>query len=235
MNPALCRDKPSKAMSKLLKKDNVKHAPKMVRDAVLLGDWQETTDIPTETLRKWSNDPDQLDGLILKGYEMKWGVTNENGEQYAEGAFNNFIQDYFVERGLNMPVDINHQGWHDWRAYCGRVLYIETNSVGFYFVVYVPRTFAYYEDLRNMLRNGIIQGFSKEGFATDWEYRYKEDGTFDYELIKEIAVVSVSLVCTPANGIAFERMQEIKNALIYRNKVKNNPQGGKSLAELFNK
>lgn len=207
----------------------------MVRDAVLLGDWQETTDIPTETLRKWSNDPDQLDGLILKGYEMKWGVTNENGEQYAEGAFDKFIQDYFVDRELNMPVDINHQGWNDWRAYCGRVLYIETNSVGFYFVVYVPRTFAYYEDLRNMLRNGIIQGFSKEGFATEWEYRYKEDGTFDYELIKEIAIVSVSLVCTPANGIAFERMQEIKNALIYRNKMKNNPQGGKSLAELFNK
>lgn len=221
-------------MSKLLKKDNVKHAPKMVRDAVLLGDWQEVQGIEAQTINK-DLAPESLDGLILKGYEMKWGVTNENGEQYAEGAFDNFIQDYFVERGLNMPVDINHQGWHDWRAYCGRVLYIETNSVGFYFVVYVPRTFAYYEDLRNILRNGIIQGFSKEGFATEWEYHYKEDGTFDYELIKEISVVSVSLVCTPANGIAFERMQEIKNALIYRNKIKDNPQGGKSLAELFNK
>ena len=134
-----------------------------------------------------------------------------------------------------MPVDINHEGWNNWQAYCGRVLYIETNSVGFYFVVYVPRTFRYYEDLKNMLRNGIIQGFSKEGFATDWEYFWKKDGSFDYELIKEISVLSVSLVCTPANGIAFERMQEIQNALVFKNKLQENNASGKStLAAMFN-
>lgn len=211
-------------------------APKLVRDAVLLGSWEETTEIPTETLRKWTNNPDELDGLILKGYEMKWGVTNENGEQYEAGAFDKFINEYFVEKGLNMPVDINHEGWTNWRAYCGRVLYIETNSVGFYFVVYVPRTFAYYDDLRNMLKNGIIQGFSKEGFATSYTDIYNEQGVFQYEMIKEIAVVSVSLVCTPANGVAFERMQEIKNALVFKNKLQNQDTaaGESTLAAMFN-
>ena len=218
----------------LKKTDKIDNAPHMVRDAVLLGDWEDVQGMQAQTLHK-DLAPETLDGLIIRGYEMKWGETNENGEQYAQDAFDKFINDYFVQRKLNMPVDINHEGWSNWQAYCGRVLYIETNSVGFYFVVYVPRTFRYYEDLKNMLRNGIIQGFSKEGFATDWEYFWKKDGSFDYELIKEISVLSVSLVCTPANGIAFERMQEIQNALVFKNKLQENNASGKStLAAMFN-
>ena len=218
----------------LKKTDKIDNAPHMVRDAVLLDDWEDVQGMQAQTLHK-DLAPETLDGLIIRGYEMKWGETNENGEQYAQDAFDKFINDYFVQRKLNMPVDINHEGWNNWQAYCGRVLYIETNSVGFYFVVYVPRTFRYYEDLKNMLRNGSIQGFSKEGFATDWEYFWKKDGSFDYELIKEISVLSVSLVCTPANGIAFERMQEIQNALIFKNKLQENNASGKStLAAMFN-
>lgn len=205
-------------MSKAVKNSAEKREPRMVRDAVLIGDWKEVQGINAQTIKP-ELAPEELDGLIIKGYEMKWGVTNENGEQYAKDAFDKFINEYFVEKGLNMPVDINHEGWNNWRAYCGRVLYIETNSVGFYFVVYVPKTYEFYEQLKSDLRNGIIQGFSKEGFASDWEPVKDKQGNVLYWLIKEIAVVSVSLVCTPANGIAFERMQEIKNALVFKNKV----------------
>lgn len=212
------------------KGDAIKMQPHRVHEAVLIGDWQETEKIPTETLRKWTNDPDKLSGLILKGYEMKFGQTNENGERYDKGAFDEFIQTYFVNGNLNMPVDINHEGYNNWLAVCGRVLYIEVNSVGFYFVVYIPKTFDHYEQLKWRLQEGIIQGFSKEGWATDWEPHYKEDGTFDYELIKKIKVTSVSLVSVPANGIEFERMQEVRNALRFENKTKSN---GKTIAELF--
>lgn len=212
------------------KTDAILIAPHAVRDAVLLGDWNEVKDIPAETLRKWTSKPEDLTGLILRGYEMKWDKTNENGERYEKTAFDDFIKRYFVEGGLNMPVDINHEGGKNWRAYCGRVLYIEVNSVGFYFVVNIPSNYECYEQLKWGLQNGIIQGFSKEGWATDWEPKWKEDGTFDYELIKKISVMSVSLVTTPANGLEFERMQEIRNALIFKNKT----QQGKSFAELFN-
>lgn len=199
--------------------DAIAMKPHRVHEAVLLGSWDEVKDIPAETLRRWTDNPDELTGLILKGYEMKWNTTNENGEQYEKTAFDDFIQRYFVDKKLNMPVDINHEGWQNWQAYCGRVLYIEVNSVGFYFVVNIPSNYRYYEDLKNMLQNGIIQGFSKEGWATEWQPIWNEDGSFNYELIKKMDILSVSLVCTPANGIAFERMQEIKNALIYKNKV----------------
>ena len=203
-------------LRKCRKSDDIQKAPHRVHDAVLLGDWEETQKIPVEQLRKWTNDAEQLDGLILKGYEMRWDVTNENGERYEKTAFDKFIQEYFVDRKLNMPVDINHEGYYNWQAFCGRVLYIETNSVGFYFVVYVPKTYRCYDDLHSMLQNGIIQGFSKEGWATEWDAVWNEDGTFNYEIIHEMKVLSVSLVCTPANGIAFEKMQEIRNEIIFK-------------------
>ena len=218
-------------LRKCRKGDAIAKTPHRVHDAVLLGDWDEVQDIPAETLRKWTDKPDELTGLILKGYEMKWNTTNENGEQYEKTAFDDFVQRYFVDRELNMPVDINHEGWNNWHAYCGRVLYLEVNSVGFYFVVNIPREFEGYDDLKWRLQNGIIQGFSKEGWATDWEPRWKEDGSFDYELIKKMDILSVSLVSTPANGIAFERMQEVRNALIYKNKI--TEEKGKTIAQLF--
>lgn len=185
-----------------------------VRDVALIGEWNDTKNIPVEELKKYPQ-YEQLDGLILKGYEMKWGVTNENYEQYEQTAFDAFINDYFVAKGLNMPVDINHEGYYNYHAICGRVLYIERNTVGFYFVIYVPRQYEQFEDLLWRLQNGIIQGFSKEGYATQWRWHRDESGEIDYEIIEEMKLLSVSLVSTPANGLPFERMQRVKNQLQY--------------------
>ena len=206
-----------------------------IRDQVLIGEWAEVQTIPVEQLRKWTDKPEELDGLIIKGYEMKWDKTNENGERYEKAAFDEFVQRYFVDGKMNMPVDINHEGWNNWKAYCGKVLYIEVNSVGFYFVVYIPRSFEDYDLLKWRLQAGIVQGFSKEGFVgyDDYEYHWNEDGTFDYELIKKMSLVSVSLVCTPANGLPFEKMQETKNALIFTNNTTEPKK--KSLSDVFNK
>ena len=203
------------------KSDNLKKQSHIVRDTVLIGSWEDTQKIPTETLRKWTNEPDKLNGLILKGYEMKWNETNQNRERYDATAFEEFIQSYFVDKGFNMPVDINHEGYQNWETYCGRVLYIETNTVGFYFVVYIPRTYPDYDRLLWALENGIIQGFSKEGYV-DWEDYdpiFNEDGSFAYEQIHKIRVVSVSLVATPANGVPFEQMRMTQNALVFENKT----------------
>lgn len=216
------------------KSDNVRKEPHIVRNTVLLGDWEEVRGINAQTLKP-DLKAENLDGLIIKGYEMRWDETNRNLERYDKTAFDDFIKDYFVASGLNMPVDIDHQGDLDWRNYCGRVLYIETNSVGFYYVVYVPRTYADYDRLMWALKNGIIQGFSKYGFV-DWDdYEPVFDnntGKFLYEQIHKMRVVRMSLVTTPANGIPFERMQQTQNALIFYNR---NEKRGKSLAELFQK
>ena len=213
------------------KADGVRKAAHIVRDAVLLGDWQEVQGVEATTIKP-DLSPEVLNGLIIKGYEMKFNATNENGERYDKTAFDEFIQSYFVDRKLNMPVDINHQGYRDWHAYCGRVLYIETNGVGFYFAVYVPKSYPEYDRLLWALKSGIIQGFSKEGFVgyDDFDWVYNEDGTFDHEQIHKMKVLSVSLVTTPANGIPFEQMKQTQNALVFENKTEKK---GKTLAEFF--
>lgn len=191
----------------------------IIRNAVKIGNWEEVKDIPVSTITKRDDDTSLLDGLIVKGYEMEWGKTNENGERYEKEAFDKFIQEYFVDKGFNLPSDIEHAGDYNPEWIAGRVIYAEINSRGFYYVVYIPRTYMHYETVLNLLKEGILQGFSKMGYATDWKYVWNEEtGDLEYELIKEFKLLKVSLVTTPANGIPFERLQETKqNALVFKN------------------
>jgi HK97 family phage prohead protease len=191
---------------------------RLIRDGVLLGDWQEVSGLPLSSVTKKDTDTATLDGLIIKGYETKFNVTNENGERYAPNCLDKFVQQYFVDHELNMVVDLQH-GW-DIDSQIGRVIYLEVNTVGFYFVAYVPRSVARYEQVKALLREGILQGFSKMGWATDYEYRYTRDGDLDYVEIKEFQLCSVSLVTMPANAIPFEAIGEpVKDGLLFVNRL----------------
>ena len=118
-----------------------------------------------------------------------------------------------------MVVDVQH-GWSI-DDQVGRVVYLEANTVGFYFVAYIPRSVARYEQVKNLLQEGILQGFSKCGWATEWEYRYTETGEFDYMIVKNMNILSVSLVTAPANAVTFEAVGEaIRNELAFRNTLK---------------
>lgn len=180
-----------------------------VIDAVKLGSWAEVEKLKTE------NEPaaDKLDGLIIKGYETKFGKTNENGERYDKSCLDEFIEQYYIKNKLNIPVTIQHRD--DIHHLCGRVLLVEVNSVGFYFVVYVPRTYRYYADVLNAVREGILQGLSKEGYVC-WEdfipHRDKNDD-IEYWEIRKFRLTAMSIVATPANGVPFEKVQQIKNTV----------------------
>ena len=192
-----------------------------IHDTTLIGNWEEVQDVELSTITKRENDTQRLNGLVIKGFETKFSKTNENGERYDPGCLDDFIQSYFIDNNLNMVVDLQHGYGIDDQV--GRVVYLETNTVGFYFVAYIPRTVARYEQVKNLLQEGILQGFSKSGWATEYEYKYTADGDFDYMLIKKMDIVSVSLVTSPANAVAFESVGEtVQNRLEYRNKVKKN-------------
>ena len=160
-----------------------------VNDAALIGDWEEVTAVPLAKYTRRDTDTAMLDGIIIKGYETKFNVTNENGERYAPNCLDKFVQRYFVDNELNMIVDVQHSDSVDDQI--GRVIYLEVNTVGFYFVAYIPRTVARYEQIKNMLKERILQGFSKYGWATEWEYHYKENGDFDYVEFTEFMLASV--------------------------------------------
>ena len=192
---------------------------KLIQDATLIGEWKEVTDLPLSSITKRDSDTAKLDGLVIKGYETKFNQTNENGELYEQGCLDDFIKSYFIDNKINMVVDVQH-GWSV-DDQVGRVIYLEANTVGFYFVAYIPRRLPRYEQIKTMLEEGILQGFSKCGWATDYDYRYTNDGEFDYMLIRKMDILSVSLVTAPANAIAFEAVGEaVRNELTYRNALK---------------
>lgn len=202
-------------------------------NAVTIGNWEDVKGIPTSQLTKRDEDTALLDGLIIRGYEMEWDKTNENYEQYAKDAFDKFIQDYFIDRGFNLVVDIEHAGFDpQWLA--GRVIYAEINSRGMYYIVYIPRTYVHFDMVRDLLQEGILQGFSKMGYATNWEDVWnKQTGEFLYELITEFKLLAMSLVSAPANGMQFEKLQEVKrNGLVFRNIEKEQIQKPLELADL---
>lgn len=190
-----------------------------INDTTLIGDnWEEVTDIELSKITKRDTDTAILNGIIVKGYETKFGVVNENGERYEPGCLDEFVNRYFIEHNLNMVVDVQHGMGVDDQI--GRVIYLETNSTGFYFVAYIPRTVARYQQVKDLLAEGILQGFSKCGWATDAEWKKDREGN-DYLLIRKMDILSVSLVTMPANPIPFESVGEtIQNRLEYRNRLK---------------
>lgn len=180
-----------------------------VIDAVKLGNWADVEKLETENEKI----ADKIDGLIIKGYETKFGKTNENGERYDKDCLDEFIEQYYIKNKLNIPVTIQHRD--DIRHLCGRVLLVEVNSVGFYFVVYVPRTYRYYADVLNNVREGVLQGLSKEGFVdwNDFKPQYDKDGNVEFWQIRKFRLTAMSIVATPANAVPFEKVQQIKNAV----------------------
>lgn len=204
---------------------------RIVRDSVLIGEWQDVQSLPLSSITKRADDVEKLDGLIIKGYEMKWGKTNENGERYAQGAFDDFINGYYIANGLNVILDVQH--FEDPYWLCGRLLYIETNTVGFYLVAYIPRSEQAFEAVKSKLQNGLLQGFSKCGIVDDGHYVFKDNGKVDYFQIDKIRLLSVSLVATPANGVPFDGVGEVKNRLEYVNKTHEMEEG--AMNKLFNK
>lgn len=204
-----------------------------VSDGVLIGSWEEVAGVKLETVTKRSGDDAVLDGLIIKGYETKFGVTNENGERYAPNCLDRFVQEYFIDHKLNMVLDVQH-GWGV-DDQIGRIIYLEVNTVGFYFVAYVPRSVPRYEQVKALLKEGILQGFSKCGWAEDYEYHFKENGEFDYVEYKDFKLMSVSLVTMPANPIPFEAMGEtVRNELNFVNRLAEGEKPTQKKKSIFN-
>lgn len=203
-------------------------------DAVKIGKYEEVDDLDLETITRAGEDKGtKLNGLLVYGYETKFADgTNANGERYAKEALDTFVEEYYKKRKLNMPLTIQHR--NDLGHLAGRVLILEVDSVGFYFVAYVPKSYRYYADVKAMIEEGVLQGLSKEGWSTKGKMFYTKDGSFDYYLVEEMEILAVSLVTTPANGNPLEKAREIKDALTYIKRQDNKAVEADAFAEMFN-
>lgn len=210
--------------------------PIRLTDVVKLGSYDEVEGLDLVSITK--NDADKgtkLDGLILRGYETKFSNgTNENGERYTKECLDAFIEKYYIKNKLNMPLTIQHRD--DLMHIAGRVLTLEVNSVGFYFVCYIPKSHPEYERIKMLVKEGVLQGLSKEGWCTKGKCFFTKEGDFDYYEVQEIEMTAVSLVTTPANGQRLEKAQEVRNALTFikENNANNDKPEADAFGEMFN-
>ena len=194
-------------------------------DVVKIGDYKEVEDYDLVTITKNEEDKNKkLNGLLIYGYETKFADgTNENGERFSKDALDKFLESYYVKRKLNMPLTCMH-GYRR-EDQIGRVLIIEVNLVGFYFVCYIPKGIDGYDDIKLKIQEGILQGLSKEGWSTKGKiFRDPKTGDFSYYLVEEMEMLGVSLVTTPANGNPLEKAKEIKNGLQFIKRQDNAPE-----------
>ena len=208
--------------------------PVRLTNVVKLGSYEEVDGLDLATVTKAEGDKGtKLDGLIIRGYETKFASgTNENGERYTKECLDDFFERYYVANKLNMPFTIQHRD--DLLHLCGRVLTVEVNSVGFYFVCYIPRTLPEYGRVKTLIKEGVLQGLSKEGWCTKGKCYYTKDGQFDYFLVEEMQITAMSLVTTPANGNPLEKAQEVRNALTVIKNNDNNAEEVDAFEAMFN-
>ena len=182
-------------------------------------DWREGV-FQLSSFTKNPEDKEVLDGLIIEGYEMKFADgTNTNGERFSSECLDRFINEYYVEKGLNMPLVVEHSFDPEWIA--GRIVYASVDEVGFKYVAYIPKTYMHYEHVKQLLQNQILQGFSKYGWCTKghWvEDDHEEMGGYFY--VEEMDIINMAIVTTPANGVRFDEVGEIMNAMRFENKTK---------------
>lgn len=218
-----------------MKKEN--QMRRIVADGALLSsrDWEEVKTKPLSAITGNPEDTEIVDGIIIKGYETKFAEgTNANGEQFMHNCLDKFIQDYYVAKGLNIPLDVQHND-HNPEWICGRIVYVEVNEKGFMYVAYIPRDYFNFDKVSFMLKNQIIQGFSKFGWATKGHWVDDESEEYGgHFLVEEMTLISMSLVTTPANGIPFEEVGEIANSTRYVNKMKKNGKVRNGFAAMFN-
>lgn len=207
-----------------------------VKDTTKINDFKEVEKLELSKITRNEGDKELLTGLIISGFEMKFGKINENSEMFESTCIDDYMQNYFVKNKLNVPVTLLHNG--DLNHLVGRVLVVETSTTGFYFTIYIPRGVTGYDDIKLKIKEGILQGFSKEGWADEYEVKYTKDGAFDYVLIKKLIFASLSIVSTPANSLRFDKIGEtanIINSTKFVNKHKETPAKADDLEnQLFN-
>ncbi len=135
--------------------------------------------------------------FVIGGYVRKFANINENGEKFLKTAYDRFIERYYETNKLNIPVDVMHGG--DIFSICGKVITLErVDTVGIWCEIEISKNAIYFEKIKGLIQDGILQGLSDYGWATDYEPKYLSDGTFSHYVVKEQNLIRVSIVDSPS-------------------------------------
>lgn len=132
-------------------------------------------------------------GFRLKGLVTTFDIQNENGQVFKNYSYNKFVSEYFVEHSLNVPIDSMHR--RDLSHIVGYAEKLEALENGIELTAFIPKGVYYYNLIKVLIDNGILQGFSNYGYARDYEF----ENDYETMIIKDFALISISLVDVPAD------------------------------------
>ena len=141
-------------------------------------------------------------GFKVKGLLTTFDVINENGQIFKANSYDKFINEYFIKNSINIPLDIMHERGIEYLA--GVVETLEQTSSGVSLTAYIPKGVYYYNLIKLLIDNGILQGFSNYGYSKDY------DISGENFIVKDFSLISVSLVDVPGDATALFST-EIKN------------------------
>lgn len=159
-------------------------------------------------------------GIEVKGYLTKFGETNFNGYNFEKKSYDQCINDYFEKNDLNIPIDLMHM--RDALHLAGVCNKFQKKNDGVEITAFIPKGVYFYNLIKILIDNGILQGFSNYGFISDYDF----DRTSDSLIVKAFQLISISLVDVPADtfgkfatqntifeGFEKPQLQETKNEL----------------------
>jgi len=133
-------------------------------------------------------------GFTLSGLLTRFDRVNENDQQWQSTAYDEGLQHYFEKNNLFVPLDLQHE--RDIRSLAGRLESLEKTEEGILIEAYVPRGVYYYNLIKTLLDNHILQGFSNYGYVTRGHI------TDDVLHVEGFQLISASLVDVPADTAA---------------------------------
>lgn len=135
-------------------------------------------------------------GFEVRGLLTSFDFVNVNGLNFTKESYDDFVENYYIANGLNVPLCILHNDT-DIRNVCGYVREMTKEEGGVRIVGFVSKSAYYYKLIRNYIESGVLQGFSNCGGVTD--YDFNEDGSLT---VKAFSLLHVALVCIPADTSA---------------------------------
>ena len=132
-------------------------------------------------------------GIRLRGRLTTFDMVNVNDMAFRLDSYDKFIDGYYRANGLNVPVCLQHDDT-DVRNLCGIVEEMKKTDEGVDIVVNVPRGVYYYNLVKLLVDNGVLQGFSNCGAVMEAETN--DEGAL---IIKDFALLHVALVTIPAD------------------------------------
>lgn len=168
----------------------------MTKDKIIVSNY--TSFIPMDNDKKvykviLNDNGDEL-GFEVKGLLTTFNMLNENGMTFEKTSYDRAITDYFEANELNIPIDLMHNR-NDVRHLAGVASKFVKKSNGIELTAFIPKGVYYYNLIKVLLDNGVLQGFSNLGALRDYEYNPDTEEV----TVKDFFLISASLVDVPAD------------------------------------